>query len=169
MKSEQEHVDFKELESELSRLKPNQTPPGLIQSLKSIEHQRRPQKSTATSGRDIAWIGWGAGIAAALTLLLIVAQKFPLQNIDPDNQANSESQSNTDMQSIASEPSESLKTQSIPVAIEELGVLDLRDGAPIQFIRMRTLDFSITEASDGEHIVRTQPHEQILPVRMNYY
>lgn len=173
--------DLKELESALSQMSPKQPSAEFLRSLQEIAQTKAEPNSKsnqpALSILELPWVRWGFGLAAVLALLMGAVTQFPMHILSPDSNpsknANEEPNSGSPMLVTTGEPdtagSSTQENKSIPLAIEELGVLDLQDGAPIQFIRMRTLDYSISSETEGTRVIRTQAHEQILPVRMNYY
>lgn len=173
--------DLRELESALSQMSPKQPSADFLKSLQEIANtnsepnSKRPQPALSILERPE--VRWGLGLAAVLALFMGAVTQIPFHWLSTDSNSsqthnegpNSSSPIMATTVDSKNAGSSAQENKSIPLAIEELGVLDLKDGAPIQFIRMRTLDYSISSETEGTRVVRTQAHEQILPVRMNYY
>jgi hypothetical protein len=166
--------ELKELESILIRIRPAKPDEVLMQTYLKIG--QKPCASHATPKGVFllsTWMKWGIGSAATATAVALVLIALAIMSRPSKESLQQESGLKSYPMDIAAisteEPINEPEHSSMILAMDELGTLDLNDGPPIRLIRMKTLDYKISDEINGRRVIKTQAREQILPIRLSYH
>ena len=166
--------EFKELESALQQIRPAEPDDVLMQTCLKIGQKPCTSHSRAKRAFSLTtWMKWVIGSAASATAASLVLIALVIMSRSSKESLQQESGIESHPMNIAAirteEPLDEPEHNSMILAMDELGTLDLNDGPPIRIIRMKTLDYQVSEEINGRRVIKTQAREQILPIRLSYH